>query len=78
MGEVLKVMRTLADEGMTMVIVTHEMGFAAQVSDKVIFLAQGYIEEQGEPTDLFSTPKSERLKSFLATWSERNNGVAGA
>jgi len=74
-GEVLKVMRALADEGMTMVIVTHEMGFAAQVSDKVIFLAKGYIEEQGEPSTLFSDPKSEYLKNFLTTWSERNNGL---
>lgn len=71
-GEVLKVMRQLADDGMTMVIVTHEMGFAAQVSDKVIFLADGKIEEQGPPAELFNTPRSSRLQSFLATWSERN------
>ncbi|SEG56264.1 MULTISPECIES: amino acid ABC transporter ATP-binding protein [Marinobacterium] len=71
-GEVLKVMRQLAEEGMTMVIVTHEMGFAAQVSDKVIFLADGRIEEQGPPSELFANPTSPRLKAFLATWSERN------
>jgi polar amino acid transport system ATP-binding protein len=75
-GEVLKVMKSLAKEGMTMVIVTHEMGFAAQVSDKVVFLAKGLIEEQGDPETLFSQPKSENLKNFLATWSERNGGVA--
>ncbi|MFM2475664.1 amino acid ABC transporter ATP-binding protein [Celerinatantimonas sp. MCCC 1A17872] len=73
-GEVLKVMRQLAEEGMTMLIVTHEMGFAAQVSDRIIFLADGNIEEQGEPKSLMSNPQSERLKSFLATWSERNGG----
>ncbi|WP_409421908.1 amino acid ABC transporter ATP-binding protein [Pseudaeromonas sp. ZJS20] len=71
-GEVLKVMRTLAEEGMTMVIVTHEMGFAAQVSDKVIFLAEGRIEEQGPPAQLFRQPESPRLRAFLASWSERN------
>jgi polar amino acid transport system ATP-binding protein len=75
-GEVLKVMKSLAQEGMTMVIVTHEMGFAAQVSDKVIFLANGLIEEQGDPKVLFSQPKSEKLKTFLSTWSERNSGIS--
>jgi len=74
-GEVLKVMKSLANDGMTMVIVTHEMGFAAQVSDKVVFLAKGLIEEQGDPTTLFTQPKSENLKSFLSTWSERNSGI---
>ena len=74
-GEVLKVMQSLAQEGMTMVIVTHEMGFAAKVSDKVVFLANGLIEEQGDPKTLFSQPKSEKLKSFLSTWSERNSGI---
>ncbi|MFP6848526.1 MAG: amino acid ABC transporter ATP-binding protein [Pseudomonas sp.] len=76
-GEVLKVMRALADEGMTMVVVTHEMGFAAQVADKVIFLANGQIEEQGPPAALFGAPQSPLLKSFLATWSERNAGFVG-
>ncbi|WP_121627629.1 amino acid ABC transporter ATP-binding protein [Poseidonibacter antarcticus] len=74
-GEVLKVMQSLAQDGMTMVIVTHEMGFAAKVSDKVVFLANGLIEEQGNPKILFSQPKSEKLKSFLSTWSERNSGI---
>jgi polar amino acid transport system ATP-binding protein len=76
-GEVLKVMRTLAADGMTMVIVTHEMGFAAQVADKVVFLANGMIEEQGTPAELFNRPQSILLKSFLATWAERNVGFVG-
>ena len=74
-GEVLKVILSLAQEGMTMVIVTHEMGFAAKVSDKVVFLADGLIEEQGDPKILFNQPKSEKLKSFLSTWTERNSGI---
>lgn len=64
-GEVLKVIKKLADEGRTMLIVTHEMGFAKAVSDKVIFMSDGIIEEQGTPTKIFENPKSERLKSFL-------------
>jgi len=76
-GEVLKVMRTLADDGMTMVVVTHEMGFAAQVADKVVFLANGLIEEQGPPATLFNAPQSPLLKNFLATWAERNVGFVG-
>ena len=74
-GEVLTVMRTLADEGMTMIIVTHEMGFAAQVADKVVFLAEGKIEECGPPKELFGNPTSPKLKSFLSTWSERNGSL---
>lgn len=74
-GEVLKVMKSLAKEGMTMVIVTHEMGFASQVSDKVVYLADGRIEEQGAPEILFQQPKSPQLKSFLSTWSKRNGGL---
>ncbi|CAH0530077.1 MULTISPECIES: amino acid ABC transporter ATP-binding protein [Vibrio] len=77
-GEVLKVMKSLAEEGMTMVIVTHEMGFAAQVSDKVVFLSQGQIAEQGSPNKLFLSPQTSQLKSFLATWSERNSGLGMA
>jgi histidine transport system ATP-binding protein len=64
--EVLRVMQTLASEGRTMVVVTHEMGFARNVSTHVIFLHQGRIEEEGTPADLFERPKSERLKQFLA------------
>ncbi|MGM8212144.1 amino acid ABC transporter ATP-binding protein [Virgibacillus sp. W0430] len=64
-GEVLSVMKELAQEGMTMVVVTHEMGFAREVGDRVIFIDEGVIREEGEPNELFSNPKSERLKSFL-------------
>ena len=70
-GEVLNVIRDLSEEGMTMVIVTHEMGFAAKVSDKVVFLAEGVIEEQGPPEQIFGNPRSPRLQQFLTTWRER-------
>jgi ABC-type histidine transport system ATPase subunit len=66
-GEVLRVMRTLAAEGRTMLVVTHEMGFAREVSNRVIFLNQGVIEEEGKPADLFAAPKSERLRQFLSS-----------
>lgn len=65
-GEVLKVIRALKDEDRTMIIVTHEMGFAKNVSDKVVFMANGVIEEAGNPKDVFERPKSEKLKSFLS------------
>lgn len=65
-GEVLKVMRDLADEGRTMLVVTHEMGFARDVSNKTIFLHQGRIEEEGVPKEMFAAPKTERFKGFLA------------
>ncbi|PID42642.1 MAG: histidine/lysine/arginine/ornithine ABC transporter ATP-binding protein [Proteobacteria bacterium] len=65
-GEVLKVMRELADEGRTMIVVTHEMSFARDVSNKVVFLHQGVIEEQGDPHRVFNNPESERMKQFLA------------
>lgn len=65
-GEVLDVMRELAGEGMTMVVVTHEMGFAREVSNRVIFLDDGVIAEEGTPAELFGAPKCERLQSFLA------------
>ncbi len=64
-GEVLNVISRLAKEGRTMLIVTHEMGFAKEVSDKVIFMDNGIIAEEGTPSDIFDDPKSERLKSFL-------------
>lgn len=64
-GEVLQVMKQLALEGMTMVVVTHEMGFAKEVADRVIFMADGVIEEQGDPKEVLTHPKSERLISFL-------------
>ncbi|MGB0848558.1 MAG: ABC transporter ATP-binding protein [Thiolinea sp.] len=68
-GEVLGVMRGLAEEGMTMIVVTHEMAFARDVSNKAIFLHQGLIEEQGAPEVLFGSPESERLQQFLANTS---------
>lgn len=64
-GEVLSVMKDLAKEGMTMVVVTHEMGFAREVGDRVLFIDEGKIVEEGDPEEIFSNPKSERLKSFL-------------
>ena len=65
-GEVLEVMRGLAQEGMTMVVVTHEMGFAREVATRVLFMDGGRIVEQNTPRELFDHPESERLKSFLA------------
>ncbi|MBR3861374.1 MAG: amino acid ABC transporter ATP-binding protein [Oscillospiraceae bacterium] len=65
-GEVLDVMRELAEEGMTMVVVTHEMGFAREVGTRVLFMDEGKILEQNSPAELFGNPNSERLKSFLA------------
>ncbi len=65
-GEVLEVMRKLAEEGMTMVVVTHEMGFAREVGDRVIFMDDGYIIEEGIPSKLFTEPKHQRTKSFLS------------
>ena len=65
-GDVLEVMKELAENGMTMVIVTHEMGFAREVADRVFFMDQGYIMEQGSPDKLFTAPENERTKSFLS------------
>jgi polar amino acid transport system ATP-binding protein len=65
-GEVLDVMKRLAKQGMTMVVVTHEMGFAREVSNRVMFLDDGMIAEEGTPDEIFTNPKSERLQSFLA------------
>ena len=65
-GEVLKVLRELAEKNITMIIVTHEMNFAREISDKVIFMADGVIAEEGDPEELFANPKSPRLKAFLA------------
>ncbi|MBO5299767.1 MAG: amino acid ABC transporter ATP-binding protein [Clostridia bacterium] len=64
-GEVLDVMRSLAKEGMTMVVVTHEMGFAREVADRVLFISDGQIAEEGTPDELFSNPKTQRAKDFL-------------
>ena len=65
-GEVLDLMKELANEGMTMAIVTHEMGFAREVADRVIFMDGGVIAEEGTPAELFGNPKNERLQAFLA------------
>ncbi len=65
-GEVLKVIRSLKGHDSTMIVVTHEMQFAREVSDRVIFMADGIIEEEGTPEEVFSNPKSERLKAFLS------------
>ena len=65
-GEVLDVMKTLASSGMTMLVVTHEMAFARDVSNRVIFMADGRIEEDGKPMDVFNNPKKERTKEFLS------------
>ncbi len=66
-GEVLDVMKKLAQEGMTMVVVTHEMGFAREVADRVIFMEDGFIVEDSSPAEMFSNPKSARCKAFLAS-----------
>jgi polar amino acid transport system ATP-binding protein len=63
--EVLDVMGALAREGMTMIVVTHEMSFARQVADRLIFMANGYIVEEGPPDDIFSAPREEKTKRFL-------------
>jgi ABC-type polar amino acid transport system ATPase subunit len=65
-GEVLDVMKELANEGMTMVVVTHEMGFAREVGNRVLFMADGKISEQGTPAEMFGSPKSPRLQDFLS------------
>ena len=64
-GEVLQLMKDLADEGMTMVVVTHEMGFAREVANRVLFVSDGVIEEEGTPAEIFDSPKSPRLRQFL-------------
>lgn len=64
--DVLNVMKKLADDGMTMVIVTHEMGFAKEVADKVVFMADGYIVEEGTPQEIFENPQNERTQAFLS------------
>lgn len=65
-GDVLDVMKQLAKDGMTMVVVTHEMGFARDVSDRVIFMDKGYIVEEGKPKEIFANPKNPRTKEFLS------------
>lgn len=65
-GEVLQVIKKLADDGMTMVIVTHEMGFAKEVATRVLFVDEGTIKEDAPPAELFGNPKNERLREFLS------------
>ena len=65
-GEVLEVMKQLAREGMTMVVVTHEMGFAREVGTDIVFVDEGVIVEQGAPAEFFTNPKNPRLKDFLS------------
>ena len=65
-GEVLKVMQQLAEEGRTMIVVTHEMGFARHIATQVVFLHQGLVEEQGTPAEVLDNPKSLRLQQFLS------------
>jgi polar amino acid transport system ATP-binding protein len=76
-GEVLRVMRQLAAEGMTMVVVTHEMGFARDVADRVVFMADGVIVEEGHPQQIFSAPRADRTRQFLQTILERNGNGNG-
>jgi polar amino acid transport system ATP-binding protein len=64
-GEVLNVMKSLAQAGMTMLVVTHEMGFAREVADKVVFMFEGAILEAGPPAELFTNPKNDRTRQFL-------------
>ncbi|MCC8078891.1 MAG: amino acid ABC transporter ATP-binding protein [Oscillospiraceae bacterium] len=71
-GEVLAVMRDLAREGMTMLVVTHEMAFARDVSNHVVYMAEGVIAEEGEPKELFANPKNERTREFLSRFFENN------
>ncbi|MGJ3263872.1 MAG: ABC transporter ATP-binding protein [Salinarimonas sp.] len=66
-GEVLRVMRALAEEGRTMLVVTHEMGFARDVSNRVVFLHKGIVEEEGPPAEVFDAPKSERFRQFISS-----------
>ena len=69
-GEVLDVMKRLAQEGMTMVVVTHEMAFAKEVSDRVVFMDRGVILEQGTPREVFGNPKESRTREFLSRYLE--------
>nr|MCR4731956.1 peptide ABC transporter ATP-binding protein [Lachnospiraceae bacterium] len=66
-GEVLNIMRELAEEGMTMIVVTHEMGFAREVANRVLFIDEKVIKEDGTPEEVFHHPRNERLKEFLSS-----------
>ena len=76
-GEILAVIKKLADEKMTMIVVTHEMSFARDISDKIIFMADGVIVEQGEPKFLISNPQTERLREFLKRFNHRETVAGG-
>ena len=65
-GEVLSVLKDLAREGMTMIVVTHEMGFAREVADRLMFMSDGYLVEEGDPVEVLSNPQNERTKNFLS------------
>jgi polar amino acid transport system ATP-binding protein len=75
---VLAVMRELAQRGMTMIVVTHEMGFAREVADRVVFMDGGVVVEQGEPNEVINNPQHERTQSFLARIREENEDYAAA
>ncbi|MCW2785054.1 MAG: arginine transporter ATP-binding protein [Marmoricola sp.] len=77
-GDVLKVMRELAQAGMTMIVVTHEMGFAREVADRVVFMDDGVVVEQGAPLDIINNPQHERTKSFLSRIRKENDENAAA
>jgi ectoine/hydroxyectoine ABC transporter ATP-binding protein len=77
-GEVLRVMRQLAEEGMTMVVVTHEMGFAREVADRVVFMSDGQIVEIGGPQQIFASPQHARTRQFLQSVLERNRELGAA
>ena len=70
-GEVLRVIKSLKDTGSTMIVVTHEMEFARNVSDKVMFMADGVVEEMGDPAQIFDNPRSEKTRAFLANSLEK-------
>ena len=72
-GDVLRVMRQLAAEGMTMIVVTHEMGFARDVADRVVFMADGVVVEEGNPEQIFTAPRHERTRQFLQSVLDRNS-----
>ena len=72
-GEVLRVIQALAERNMTMIVVTHEMSFARDVSDRVLFMDEGVIAEQGTPREVFDAPRTERLRTFLASYNNGGN-----
>ena len=75
MGDVLRVMRQLAGEGMTMIVVTHEMDFAREVADRVVFMDFGNIVEDGPPAEVFTNPRSPRTRQFLQSILNRNGAA---